>query len=196
MSRAFHTRFLFPAFVALLAASPTLAQAAMPAGLQVTIEPIIGYERVQKLAPTPHARNHLIYGARARAGLPLISGEAEYTRGQDREDFPGQALSSVQDTDERLKVGLVSAPPLNQYVSFQLRAGAEARRTTHEQTLSGTTSTATDPVQYNPYAGAGLGVHLGSKLDFSVAVTVIFDDFPSLDQSDYQTTAGFSIRFP
>ncbi len=44
-------------------------------GIQSDIEPVIGYERVQKLVPTPHTSDRLVYGARAWLGFPLVAVE-------------------------------------------------------------------------------------------------------------------------
>src|SRR4051812_25574505 len=94
----------------LTALTPLLSSGALAAPpVAITVEPIIGYERVQKLVPQRHSRDRLTYGARARAGIPAVSAELEFTRAEDTEDFSGQALSRVKDQDDRLKLGVVSS---------------------------------------------------------------------------------------
>ena len=39
----------------------------------VLIEPVVGYERVQKVLPTPHTKDRLMYGLRVLMGVPLLS---------------------------------------------------------------------------------------------------------------------------
>src|SRR5687767_3267052 len=94
--------------IAVAVSAPLLAVSyaeAAPFGLG--IEPIIGYERVQKVLPTQHTKDRLIYGARLTLGIPLLSAEAEFTRGTDTENFPSDDLT-IKDTDDKLKLGLRS----------------------------------------------------------------------------------------
>lgn len=160
-----------------------------------SFEPVIGFERVQKLAPTPHASNRLVYGVRGTAGIPLLSAEAELTRGQDSEYYPTLGRD-IKDTDDKLKLGLRSGYALTQLLSVHGRAGGQAKRNTHEETSGGVTTKTSNGLEYDPYAGAGMRFALGSNVSFSADVTVVFNDLKRLSQNDYQTTAGFQIRFP
>jgi hypothetical protein len=178
----------------LLLALPTQAGYGTPP-VTVSVEPIIGYERVQKLVPQRHTRDRLTYGARARAGIPAISAELEYTRAEDTEDFSNQPLTRVKDQDDRLKLGIVSSYSLSTLLSFQARAGGQASRGHHEETVSGATSATDRKLEYNPYAGGGLTARLGDTLDLSAGITVVFHEFPDMSKNDYQTTLGFSVKF-
>ncbi|MCM2324217.1 MAG: hypothetical protein NDJ90_13245 [Oligoflexia bacterium] len=160
-----------------------------------TIEPVIGFEHVQKVAPTPHSRNRMIYGLRARAGIPLVSLEAEATRGSDLELFPNDDLK-IRDQDDRLKIGLVSTRYLGSLFSFSLRAGAQATRNLHEETRAGVTTVTKSGPTYHPYAGTGITSRLGNNFDLAAGVTVIFNDFPHMSKNEYQTTLGFNLRYP
>ncbi|MCM2277944.1 MAG: hypothetical protein NDJ89_07685 [Oligoflexia bacterium] len=177
----------------LVLALASSAQAAST--VSYAIEPIIGYDRVQKLAPTAHVKNRLIYGARARAGIPLVSLEAEFTRGQDTESYPEQDLS-ILDRDDKLKLGIVSSYRLSTLVRFNLRLGGQAKRSHHEETQAGVTTVTDTGPTYRPYAGVGLSSRLGRNFDLSGGVTVVFNDFPRMAANEYQTTLGFNVSFP
>lgn len=160
------------------------------------IEPIIGYERVQKLVPTAHTRERLVYGARLTLGIPLVAAELEYTRGQDSESFTSPTLT-VTDTTDKLKLGARSTIQLDRRTfSLVARAGVQARRNIHEED-NGVVSTRTEEaIEYDPYAGAGLRVRLGrrSKLHFVADFVVVFNDFNDLSKNEYLLSSGFSLR--
>ena len=161
----------------------------------VTIEPLVGFERVQKVAPTPHTQGRLMYGVRVSAGIPRVSLEGELTKASDREDFPLQG-QTIQDTDERLKLGLRSRVNEGSLFSVFLRAGGQATRNTHEVTQSGATSKTIGKIAYDPYAGLGLGVSLASYFELDGGITAVFNQFPDMSKNDYQATLGFTIRYP
>lgn len=175
-----------------LATAPTFAASSM---LKYEVEPIIGYERVQKLVPTPHTRDRLVYGVRVIAGLMMISGEAEYTRGMDTESFPLTATTR-RDTDDKARIGLRSNLAMGRLFNFIIRAGAQAKQTKTENTVGAVTTTSISPIKYNPYAGAGLKMRLASNVSFTADVTAVFNDFPDMSQNEYMTTAGFAVSFP
>ena len=159
------------------------------------IEPIVGYERTQKLVPTRHTKDRLLYGARMTFGVPLIAGELEYTRATDNEDFPDDLLTT-KDTEDRVKLGLKSQIRLGATINAFARAGGQASRNIHEETLNGVASKVEEPIKYKPYAGAGFTGKLGRHYLFTAGITVVFKEFPVMDKNEYQATAGFVVRFP
>ncbi len=159
------------------------------------VEPIIGYERAQKLIPTPHTTERLVYGARITVGLPLISAEAEFTRATDTESFPTMALT-VKDTEDKARVGARSTFRLGGMISLIARAGAQAKLVKHETTTAGVTGLIVDPIKYNPYAGVGFKFKMSRQVALTADLTVVFRDFPNMNQNDYMTTAGFVVSFP
>ncbi|MEO5968586.1 MAG: hypothetical protein ABIQ95_01560 [Bdellovibrionia bacterium] len=161
--------------------------------LAVQIEPIVGYERVQQLLPTPHSVNRLIYGARVSAGLMMISGEAEYTHGVLQEDFPDLSQTSASD---RLKVGLRSGMGLGSLINLSIRGGVQASMTQTAQTVSGVTTTHYTPLRYDPYAGATVRAKLGKNFNATVSVVAVIRDINHMEDNEYQTTAGLAISFP
>ncbi len=178
--------------LALTLTTPSLFAASM---LKYEVEPIIGYERVQKLVPTPHTRDRLVYGVRVTAGVLMVSGEAEYTRATDTESFP-LTSTSIQDTDDKARIGLRSTIGMGRLLNFVVRAGAQARQTKSETTVAGFTTTTIAPIRYNPYAGAGLRARLAGNVSFTADLTVVFTDFPNMNRNEYMTTAGFAVSFP
>jgi hypothetical protein len=161
--------------------------------LSLGIEPIIGYERVQQLLPTKHTSNQLIYGARVIAGLLLISAESEYTHGTSTETYTDMTQTYTAD---RLKLGLRSGFGLGSLIRFSARGGVQASQTKTDQTVDGVTVTTKDTIRYNPYAGAGLRLRLTSKVTASAEVVAVFRNLTYLQDTEYQTTAGFAIRLP
>lgn len=158
-----------------------------------TLEPIVGYQRSQRLVPNPHTHDHLVYGARFTAGLLLFSVEGEYTRGTDSETFP---TMSTKDTTDQARLGLRSTFRLLGFVHLFVRAGGQARRNVHEETISGVTTSVTEPIRYNPYAGAGLRVNLASHFSLTGDLTTTFRNFPSMNDNEYMTTLSLAIDIP
>ena len=187
------TKSFFYVFTGLMFFSLAQGPDAVAAPITLGIEPIIGYERVQKLQPTQHMTNRLMYGARITAGIPLVAAEAEVTRGDDTESFPAQDLT-IRDTDDKVKLGLRSSLRLSSLLSFQARAGGQAKRNTHEVTTAGQTEKTVGAIVYKPYAGLGLTSRLGHLFALSGGVTVVFNDFPRMAGNEYQTTLGFNIK--
>ncbi|MBY0370901.1 porin family protein [bacterium] len=158
------------------------------------LEPIVGYERVQKFLPTAHTKDRLVLGGRVVLGTPLISAEAEYTRANDTESYPATS-TDIAEQQDKARVGLRSTYNFA-LVSVFARAGAQARLTKRTVTVSGTPSTQTDPITYNPYAGAGARVHIRNNIALSADITVVFNGFPNMNMNDYMTTAGLVVSFP
>jgi len=165
--------------------------------LSTEIEPIIGYEREQKLVPTPHTKDRMVYGARAIVGFLILGAEAEYLRGQDTEDFPTLSFST-KDTSDKLKLGIRSTFRMGGLFALYLRAGGQATQSVHEETASGVTTVETKPLVYRPYAGVGLRAKLTKRVSVVGDITAVFSEyFPNgMDRNEYQTSLGFSVKFP
>lgn len=161
----------------------------------VGIEPIVGYERVQLLLPTPHTKDRLVYGARATYGFSILSLEAEYTRGSSTESFPSEGLVTKDET-QKIKFGLRSGIDILSLLNFYGRVGCQASENQHEETENGVTTKTRETVRYNPYAGAGLRLRLGRNLRATGDLTTVFRDFPNMNNNDYQITAGFVVQIP
>lgn len=157
------------------------------------LEPIIGYERVQKLEPTPHAKSRLMYGLRASYGPPVLSAEAELTQAKDDEAFPQQNLT-IEEKSTNLMLGLRSSFNLGGMLSWYFRAGGHARKSEYSRTESGVTTTREPAVYLSPYAGTGLSVNLMGNFTANAGYTVIFTGRPKGSDREYQTTLGFAVK--
>ena len=182
--------------IALFAAAagflPSQAFAA-PLGFRFTIEPVVGYERVEKIFPDRHFVSRFFYGVLVTGGIPLASLEAEYTRGRDDERFPDLGITQVDDLD-RLKLGVRSRFDLTNFLWLVGRGGVQATKLKTTRTEGGVTTATSFPITYDPYAGAALQVRLASTVRGEVGVTAVFKDFPRMEHNDYQVHAGFSIQ--
>jgi hypothetical protein len=169
------------------------ATQAQAAPITLNVEPLVGYERVQKLIPTAHSKDRLMYGGRVSIGIPLLSVETEYTRGVDNETFIEQGLS-IKDTDDKVKLGARSMLRMSRFFSLIGRGGVQGKWNTHEETVAGVTTKTSNPAVYKPYAGAGLAINIGSMLVVSGGLTAVFNNFPDMNQNEYQTHLGFTVR--
>jgi hypothetical protein len=177
----------------LLTSAAQAARPALPQGLTVAVEPIFGFEHVQKISPTFHFKNRLTYGARFTAGYLVLSGEGEYTRATDSESYPAED-ASLKDTDDTLRLGVRTGYPVAQALIASLRAGGQARRGSHEQTTGGVTTVTAPAIEYHPYAGLEVRAAISSVFSLSAGVLVAFNDIHDMSKNEYQTTAGFQIR--
>src|SRR4051812_34420828 len=125
------------AAAAFLLSGLVFAPATARALISTSVEPIIGYERVQMLAPTPHTTERMVYGARAVVGVLMLSAEAEVTRGQSTELFP-LTVTQFEDKTDKARLGLLSSVKLLGLVSAYLRAGGQASQSTQTTTVAGT----------------------------------------------------------
>lgn len=181
--------------LALLGAVALFCATKSHAIVSTSIEPIVGYERVELLVPTRRTKERIVYGARVVVGLPLVSGEGEVTRAQSLDAFPA-TNSSVDNTTDKARLGLRSTFRLSSFISAFVRAGAQASRSTDVVTTAGVPATTVNPIAYQPYGGGGVRVRLGKNLSFTGDVTAVFRSFPDMNQNDYMTTASLAISFP
>lgn len=159
------------------------------------IEPIVGYERVQKLVPDKHTVDRLHYGARLSLGVLFLTAEATYIRANDTEEFPSQNLT-VKDTTDKAQLGLRGSFKLIGVIRASARAGGQASQNTHEETRNGVYTKEVETIKVHPYAGAGLIVQLGRLFLFKSDVTTVFTKWPDMNYNEYQVTAGFAVKFP
>lgn len=184
----YKNRFFFTLLITLVFSH----SASAISGPGITFEPIIGYERVQKLVPAPTMSSRLTYGGRIIAGLSIISAEAEYTHGAESQSVGATTYDSMGD---RVKLGARSGVQFSIFTA-SLRAGAQAAWETSSTTVSGAKSTTTAGPSYAPYGGAELRAHLYGKFSASAGAVLVFRDWNNLANTEIQTTAGFSIRLP
>jgi hypothetical protein len=77
-----------------------------PKDIKYTISPLFGYETVFRATPSPHTATRAMYGARLTVGSDTISGELEYTKSSDTENFL-VAPEKIVTNDDKLKLDFV-----------------------------------------------------------------------------------------
>jgi hypothetical protein len=171
--------------------SALAAQFTLAKGTGYKIEPLFGIETVYRDYPSAHLQTRSMYGARLSLGVDIFSIETEYTKASDTEDY-STAPEKVKTDDERLKLGFSSTyrPGI---VHFTARAGAQATKSTRETTSGGVTTTKEQPIEYNPYAGASMGLNW-NVVSINLSSTVVFRD-NNWEKSDFQNMISAGIGF-
>lgn len=159
----------------------------------IRLQPIIGFERVQKILPTPHSKNRLIYGGRLLLGPSFFAMETEFVMGKDDEHFPARDLTIEEET-QRLKVGLRSSLRFFPGFSWVLRGGAQGRKNKMRMVESGVVTNKSTATRVHPYIGTGFDWWLFGNFSASGDFTVVLTDYPKEGDREYQSSLGFSIR--
>ena len=182
---------IFVLFTFLISSLVAQAQRKSSNDIQYNIEPILGFETVYRVTPTPHTSTHTIYGVRLTGGIDLVSGEIEYTKGSDTEKYQ-TAPETVKYNDEKVKAGLRSIFRLGPVFNIVTRFGGQAKKSTEESTSGTITTTTEKPIKYDPYAGAALGLHLG-RFAVNVGVTAVIPDVKDMTKNDYQYAVAIGL---
>lgn len=157
-----------------------------------TFEPLYGVETALVRYPEPGKYvTRATYGARAVYGTNLLSGEAEFTQAKSREDYPSQNMK-VEDTSDRLSLGLRTTLPASQYIGFFIRAGGRASQGKTKVTTNAVEETKDNPLRIDPYAGAGFQLAFGSNLALNAGATMVRN---SENKYDAQYMLGLSAKF-
>lgn len=183
----------FTSFILIISSSTSaLAYGNISKG-NLTIEPIVGYERVQSILPTPHTSNRLFYGARANWGPQYLSLEAEVTQSKEDETYNSGTVEMAE-TSTNYKLGLRSAYNIGSSLRWYLRAGASARESKYERTEAGVTTTQEPATYVSPYAGSGLSINMLGVFSLNAGITAVFTNHREIEEPEYQSSLGFSIR--
>lgn len=164
---------------------------AAPKDIKYTISPLFGYETVFRATPTPHTATRAMYGARLTVGSDIISGELEYTKSSDTENFL-VAPEKIVTNDDKLKLGLRSTFRLSEIVYMTGRLGGQATQTERTETSAGIPTTIKEDPKYHPYAGAHIGLKLG-PVSVSVGATAIIKDTSDISKNDIQHTLSVTL---
>lgn len=154
----------------------------------------MGFERVQKVTPTPRTKTRMFYGLRALYGVPLLSAELQVTQAKDNETLEEGNLL-LKETATTGMLGIYSSFNHASMLSSYFRAGGHGRKTEIEQTRAGETTKSEPSVRLSPYAGAGLNFRLAQFFSLTAGLTVIFTGEPQGSDREYQTDLGFNIHF-
>ncbi len=156
------------------------------------IAPIIGYETVYRDTPVEHKTSRLIYGVFLTLGKDALAGELEYTRGSDTETY-NTAPQTIQNADDKAKLGLRSTYWLNNYLFTVIRGGLQVIRNVRDITSDGIV-THTDKTSYYPYAGISLGLDL-ETFTIGFGTVMIFKDARDFSKNDVENMITLGIRF-
>jgi opacity protein-like surface antigen len=188
----------FPLLLILLITLLPSAQAAehfTTNGIEVSVEPVVGYEFTHLTSPDLHTKLVLIYGARVTAGSKFLSAEGEYTRGSTNDSYLTPARS-VTSTIENIKLGVRSTYVMGTFLEALARAGGEASREKSETLASGVTSVdGPGPWAIHPYLGVGLESKIGSLFSLSASANYVFNDLKDFSKNNVQTTLSTKYNF-
>lgn len=174
----------------LLSALPSFAQSSFT----IKFEPLYGVEHTLNRYPEPaRYSTRTFFGARILAGTTLLSAELEGTQSNDRRDYPSQNLKT-EDQVQRAMLGLRTTIPATSWLGTFARAGVRAskEKTIITNTATDTQETKEPPLQFDPYAGAGIQLALGSALAANAGATWIFINE---GKPDVQYTLGLTMKF-
>jgi hypothetical protein len=161
----------------------------------LSIEPLYGIERSQRLFPAPAKTiTKTFLGIRGIYGTKLLSGELEVSQATNNEEFSATD-TEVEYTTQRAMLGVRSYPFTSQYLGLYFRAGARAQMIKRKVTTAGVSSDEDSPLTFDPYAGTGLTLAFSSNFALSAGATLVYNrDAPSSEQYDTQYNLSFTIR--
>lgn len=174
----------------LLLSLPALAEQ----NFSIKFEPLYGVEHSANRYPEPaRYSTKTFFGLRVLAGVTLLSAEVEGNQTNGRRDYPSDN-QKTEDQIQRLLVGLRSTIPTTQWLGIFGRAGVRAskEKTTITDTSTGDKETKEPPLQWDPYAGAGIQIAISNLVAASAGATWVFTDH---GKPDVQYTAGLTLKF-
>jgi hypothetical protein len=162
----------------------------------LSITPIIGVERVQKIVPTPTMKTRLIYGAQVLYKLPITTAEMEFTHAQDTSTDLTSG-TGYKDVEDKVKLGLRGNFEIASFLSAYLRGGAQARQNKNTQTTLAKVVTSSTKSKVNPYVGTGLAIHVMQYFSLSADLTAVYvpTTNPALSPYELQPSLGVSMGF-
>lgn len=138
------------------------------------IQPSISAEHTTMRYPEPpKSTDRTLFGLSVQFGRPLLAGEAELQAGHNERSYTNQ---KVKDSVTRGSLGLRTTIPATSLFSLYSRGGLRAswERTDVMDTTTGVTTNHKPPALWDPYAGAGLQIHLGAVVTLSAGATWYF----------------------
>ena len=122
-----------------------------------------------------------------------MSLEAEVTQSKEDETYSSGTVEMAE-TSTNYKLGIRSAFNIASSLRWYLRAGASARKSEYERTEAGVTTTQKPATYVSPYAGSGLSINMLGIFSLNAGITAVFTDHREIDEAEYQSSLGFSIR--
>lgn len=160
-------------------------------GIEYTIEPIYGYQKIELEKPENYAVWEYFYGARVSGGYKVFSLEGMYSTTKLEKIFVSTGERTT-DKVEKLKIGFATSTAFNNWSLGLLRLGAEGKRISHTSSLNPDSTKDT----IRPYLGFGLEIYLKQYIALSLGVTAIMRDFPNdLGDNEYEYTSGIKLLY-
>ena len=158
--------------------------------IHVLIEPIIGYQSLERTYPYDHNEGMLTYGARVVVGTYELAGEAEVQFGSSSESFNNPPVE-IDTSFTMVRLGARKVFPVSEPVHVLTRLGMEGYHFSNTYNVVNpdlsTSSTSDSPAwQFRPYVGAGLIFYLFRSLSFSVEEVYVVD-------TSWETGFGFRL---
>jgi len=160
------------------------------------ITPIVGFEKVQRIEPTPSMKSRTVLGVNAVYKLPISAIEAEYTHGQD--DSTALATNTTYKyVDDKLKVGLRGGFDLASFLNWYIRGGMQAKQSKVTRTVGTQTSTSETHTSTDPYVGTGLRISFMQYFSLNADITAVYTPSDNAALKDYELmpSLGFAVRF-
>lgn len=160
---------------------------------ELKIEPVYGVERTQRLYPEPaRYRTTTFLGLRALYGKPIFSLEAEVNQSTSKEEFPDDNLE-VEYIDRKALLGFRTYPLTSKIFGVFLRFGARAQQNERNIKENGESRSEKDPLTFDPYAGTGLTMVLGSNFSLNAGATLIYNRNAVDENEKYDTRYSLSF---
>lgn len=161
---------------------------------ETKIEPVYGFERTFHPEPKPSRyRTETVLGLRATYGTKHFALEAEVNQSTSNES------NDVTDVDYKTESVLLGARliPINsESYNLFFRGGMRAKRTHTEVESGGETTLKTTAVQYDPYAGAGIGIDIAGVFTLNTGATLIYNrNAEESEKYDTRYTVSGGIKF-
>lgn len=157
--------------------------------------PIIGYEQVQELLPTPHMQSRLFYGARASYMLQLATVEVEYLIANDQTTDAATNIGYKND-EQKFRLGLLGSLYADNFLYWYVRGGVQGRQNKLTKTQAGVSTITYAKFATNPYIGTGAQVYVSSffSLNADLTVTYVPTSDKSLKPYEIAPSLGFAIH--
>ncbi len=158
---------------------------------QLKFEPIYGIETSLIRYPEPSKYvTRATYGLRAIYGTRLLSSELEVSQAKSQENYTSPS-QKVEDTSDRLSLGLRSSISLASLISAYIRAGGRASQGKTILTTDTSKETIDNPLRVDPYAGAGIQLSFAPNMGINAGVTLVRNEE---NKYDTQYTLGLNAR--
>ena len=150
------------------------------------LEPVLGYEFLQRSYPNTHTEGMFFYGARAVAGSQMIAGELLYTHGSASESFATPTLLTADSTRDLIRIGPRTLIPLDHWIKLLVRLGEQASHDSFTYTSSTGSYQDSPKWEFHPYVGGGLIFHFIPELSLDFEGTYILN-------GDFEAGIGFRV---